>query len=117
MEPPLVPFEELFVLEDTVRLDYSVIVGKISFMDVDPEGNFLITDGIGNSVFLFSPTGEHRRIYNPLACLSGRDVFRPWNSLFLDGGKVMTLNLSYGVVVFSPDGSCSVQCKAHPTLV
>ena len=114
VEPPLVPFEELFVLEDTISLDPSVIVGKISFMDVDPEGNFLITDGIGNSVFLFSPTGEHRRTYNPLACLPGRDMFRPWNSLFLDGGKVMTLNLSYGMVVFSPDGDCFSTVQSTP---
>ncbi len=106
VEPPLVPFEELFVLEDTIRLDPSVIIGRISFMDTDPEGNLLITDSIGDSVFLFSPTGEHIRTYDPLKCLIGRDEFNPWNSLFMSEGKIITTQLSYGAVVFNPDGSC-----------
>ena len=38
VEPLLVPFDELFVLEDTISLDPSVIIGQISFMDTNPEG-------------------------------------------------------------------------------
>ena len=115
VEPPLVPFEELFVLEDTISLDPSVIIGQISYLDTDPEGNLLITDGIGDSVFLFSPTGEHIRSYDPLKCLIGREKFHPWNSLFMSEGKIMTTQLSYGSVVFNPDGSCFSSVQYTPT--
>jgi hypothetical protein len=115
VEPPLVPFEELFVLEDTIRLDPSVIIGRISFMDTDPEGNLLITDSIGDSVFLFSSTGEHIRTYDPLKCLIGREEFSPWNSLFMSEGKIMTTHVSYGAVVFNPDGSCFSTVQSTPT--
>ncbi len=115
VEPPLIPFEELFVLEDTIRLDPSVIIGRISFMDTDPDGNLLITDSIGDSVFLFSPTGEHIRTYDPLKCLIGREEFNPWNSLFMSEGKIMTTHVSYGAVVFNPDGSCFSTVQSTPT--
>ena len=115
VEPLLVPFEELFVLEDTISLHPSVIIGQISFMDTNPEGNLLITDGISDSVFLFSPTGEHIRSYDPLKCLIGREKFHPWNSLFMNEGKIMTTQLSYGSVVFNPDGSCFSTVQYTPT--
>ena len=115
VEPPLVPFEKLFALEDTIRLDPSVIIGRISFMDTDPEGNLLITDDIGDSVFLFSPTGEHIRTYDPLKCLIGREEFSPWNSLFMSESKVMTTHVSRGAVVFNPDGSCFSTMQSTPT--
>ena len=115
VEPPLVPFEELFVLEDTISLDPSVIVGRISFMDTNPEGNLLITDSIADSVFLFSPTGEYIRSYDPLNCLIGREEFNPWNSLFMSEGKIMTTHVSYGAVVFNPDGSCFSTVQRTPT--
>ena len=115
VEPPLVPFEELFVLEDTISLDPSVIIGQISYMDTNPEGSLLITDQIGDSVFLFSPTGEHIRSYDPLKCLIGREKFHPWNSLFMSEGKIMTKNVSNGAVVFDSDGSCFSTVQHTPT--
>ena len=115
VEPPLVPFEELFVLEDTISLDPSVIVGRVSFVDTNLEGNLLITDSIADSVFLFSPTGEYIRSYDPLECLIGREEFNPWNSLFMSGGKIMTTHVSNGAVVFNPDGSCFSTVQSTPT--
>ena len=115
VEPPLVPFEELFVLEDTISLDPSVIIGRISFMDISTEGNLLITDGISDSVFLFSPTGEHIRSYDPLKCLIGREKFHPWNSLFMNEGKIMTTQRLIRMQWCSiPMGVVSVQCNTHP---
>ena len=84
-------------------------------MDTNPEGSLLITDNIADSVFLFSPTGEHMGSYDPLKCLIGREEFNPWNSLFMSEGKIMTTQLSYGAVVFNPDGSCFSTVQSTPT--
>jgi len=34
LEPPLVPFDDLFAAQDTIRLDTAVVVGTVSFLDV-----------------------------------------------------------------------------------
>ena len=37
-QSPVVPFVELFLVHDTVRLDASVLTGNVESMDVAPKG-------------------------------------------------------------------------------
>ena len=106
VDSPVVPFEELFAPADTIRLDPSIIIGGILFMDVNQEGDFLVSDGIGNSVNLFSSSGEHLRTYSVQECLPDLESFQPFSSRFMGTGRVVTMGFGGAVVVFSADGRC-----------
>ncbi len=106
VDSPVVPFEELFAPADTIRLDPSIIIGGTLFMDVSQEGDFLVSDGIGNSVNLFSSSGEHLRTYSARECLPDLESFQPFSSRFMGMGRVVTMGSGGAVVVFSADGRC-----------
>ncbi len=106
LDSPVVPFSELFAPADTIHLDPSIIVGQISFLDVNQEGNFLVTDGVGRSVDLFSSSGKHIRTYSVPECLPDVGNFHPYSSRFMGKGYVVTMTWQGSVVVFSTDGHC-----------
>ncbi len=47
------PFDELFVLQDTLRLDPSMLIGQVGFLDISARDEILVTDHVANSVYLF----------------------------------------------------------------
>ena len=102
----MVPFEDLFTLEDTLVLDPSVIVGQISFMDVDASGSLLITDEVSNLVHLFASTGQHQATYIMDVCLPIDGEHRVWTSRFADKGRVISSTKSGAMVVFDRSGDC-----------
>ena len=57
----LVPFQDLFALDDTLVLDPSVFLGDIFFIDVDTDGSILVTEFQSELAHLFAPTGSIRR--------------------------------------------------------
>ena len=69
---PLVPFGDLFALDDTVRLDPSIIIGMLTYVDVGPEGTFLVSDRASNRLLVFNPDGGHKRTLDPGTCLPER---------------------------------------------
>ena len=105
-DSPVVPFGELFAPADTVRLDPSILIGQIGFLDVNQEGDLLVTDRIGQSVHLFSSSGEHLRTYSVPICLPDLEDFYPVSSRFIGKGQVLTMQPGGAAVVFSADGSC-----------
>ena len=109
---PLVPFDELFVLQDTLRLDPTMLIGQVGFLDVSAREEILVTDHVANSVYLFSPSGSYIRSYSALKCLPDNTNFYPWSSRFIGGGRIMTMRFAGGAVVFNADGSCFAQKRA-----
>lgn len=107
-EAPLVPFGDLFVLEDTVRLDPAIIVGQIAFLDVNAQGDLLVADDFGRATHLFSQSGEHKRSYTVSDCLpDDAETFAPWVSRFMGANRIFTMAGSGGgAVVFGPEGDC-----------
>ena len=103
---PLVPFDELFVLQDTLRLDPSMLIGQVGFLDINTRGEILVTDHVANSVYLFSPSGSYVRSYSALKCLPDNTNFYPWSSRFIGGGRIMTMRFAGGAAVFDADGTC-----------
>ena len=102
----VVSFDELFAPADTVRLDPSVLIGWISFLDVNLAGSLLVTDGIGRSVNLFSPSGEFVRAYSVPECLPDIENFQPFGSRFLGEDRVVVMTSGGAAAVFSKDGRC-----------
>ena len=101
----MVPFEDLFVLEDTLVLDPSVIVGRIWFMDVDASGSVLITDIAANLVYLFAPEGQHQATYSMDTCLPDGE-HSVWTSRFADDDRVILSTMEGAMVVFDRSGNC-----------
>lgn len=113
--PREVAFEDLFVLEDTIRLDDSVLIGRIGMLDVNSVGELLVYDRQGESVHVFSPVGVLLRTLaitdcNPEATLGFRAQAR-----YLDDLRVLVLTTK-GAMVFDENGHC-IQSSMDPFFV
>lgn len=105
LEIPEFPFEELFALTDTIRLDPSVLIGSISVLDVSTDGDLIVTDHRSNTVFLFSSSGEYVATMSTRECDPGADL-RMRFSRFAGDSRVMTLASGGTVYVFDGNGEC-----------
>jgi len=103
---PLVRFEELFVLQDTVRLDPIILIGQVAFLDVSEREEILVTDHLANSAYLYSPSGSYIRSYSALECLPDDVDFYPWSTRFIGDDRIMTMRFAGGAVIFEADGTC-----------
>ena len=110
---PVVPFHELFELPDTVRLDSTIVIGRISFLDISETGKLLVSDDVARSIHLFSATGEHERSYSVQGCLpdDGED-FIPWSSRFIGHNRILTMQVAGPAAIFDTDGDCLVGMRA-----
>ena len=102
----LVPFEDLFVSEDTLVLDHSVVLGFIWFMDVDASGNVLVTDMTSSLVHLFASAGTHQATYDMDTCLPIDGQHRVWSARFAESDRIILSTLGGDMVVLARDGSC-----------
>lgn len=103
-----VPFEDLFVLEDTLVLDPSVIVGFIWFLDADVAGNVLIHDFQANLVHMFASTGGHMATFDMDECLP-RDFDHVVHAVrVVDEGRVVLTTMEGAMVVFDRSGGCLI---------
>ena len=102
----MVPFEDLFVVEDTLVLDPSVILGPIWFMDVDASGSVLITDIQSDLAHLFTPTGLHQVTYSMDTCFPSDFGHSLWISRFADDDRIILTTLGGTIVVFDRSGNC-----------
>lgn len=105
---PVVPFHELFVLADTIRLDPSILLGSIGFIDVSQSGDLLITDDASRITHLFSAAGTHMRSYSVPVCLPDEAGFVPTSARFAGRRHVLVMDLSGPAVLFGLDGACIV---------
>ena len=102
----LVPFEDLFALEDTLVLDPSVILGHNWFTDVDTDGSILITDIQSDLAILFAPTGEHQMSYSMDTCYPSDSGHSLWASRFADNDRIILTTSEGAIVVFDRTGDC-----------
>ena len=97
-------FEELFTPIDTIRLDASVLIGSINFLDKSEQGQFLVTDREARAIYVFSASGRHLRTLKIAQC-NPEDAGQPRIARFLKNGS-MIATTSQGAYVFNADGSC-----------
>ena len=106
LNSPVMPFEELFVIEDTIRLDSSVLLGQIRFMDVNEAGELLIEDGTDGGIHLFSPSGKHLQSYAVTSCLPGETGQSRPLTRFMGNGNIISIRQGRMAIIFGRDGSC-----------
>ena len=102
----LVPFENLFALEDTLALDPSVLLGFAWFIDVDSDGSILVTDIQSDLANLFAPTGEHQVSYSMDTCFPSDFGHSLWASRFADDDRIILTSMEGVIVVFDRSGDC-----------
>ena len=115
LTPVHMEFEELFALEDTIRLDTAVLIGSISMLDVNSAGDFLVQDNQSESIHVFSPSGAYRHALSITDCNPEAEFGFSAQSTFLDNSQVLVL-ASKGAIVFDRAGQC-VQISSDPHLV
>ncbi|MDE2732266.1 MAG: hypothetical protein OXI38_12820 [Bacteroidota bacterium] len=105
VEPPLVPFEQVFAVADTVRLDSTIVVGSIHYVDANPSGDLLVSDPYG-AVYMFDRHGQIVRTFRPEDCLIGRRGGRMGAAQFGPAGTTIVYHGAIGMVVFDAQGRC-----------
>ena len=106
VETGLVEFDNVFVLQDTVRLDPSAIIGRIDDMDISDSGTMLILDGSGLTVHHFSATGQLLYELVVTECHPGAD-FAPWNARFIGDGRIIAWDARGSAYLFDAAGHCT----------
>ena len=103
----MVSFGEIFASPDTVRLDTSVVVGIVSFLDVNQEGHLLVADRIAHEAHHFSSSGNHIQTYAIDTCQPDRVGERLWLARFIGSGKVLLVGGDGSLAVLDESSNCS----------
>ena len=106
-------FEDLFRPVDTVRLDASVLIGSMTFMEVSDRGEFLISDDQMKAFHAFAASGEHVRSFTVSGC-NPEDSGRLYSARFLEDGSILAAT-SRTVYAFNADGSCEKRLMDLPS--
>ena len=101
------PFGAIFASPDTVRLDTSVVVGMIRFLDVRKENQLLVVDGISENTYHFSASGKQMQTYAIGTCQPDHMGERVWLARFIGDGKVMLVGGDGSVAVLDESSNCS----------
>lgn len=112
IESGFTKFEDLFTLVDTIRLDASVLIGQIGFVDMSDRGEFLVTDDVMRTLHVFTASGRHVRTIDISRC-NPEDGGSLLSARFLTkGGMIATT--PRGVYTINPDGSCNQRLLEIP---
>lgn len=98
------PFHELFAPVDTIRLDPSILVADITFLDVSPSGDLLVSDYSMGRVDLYSSSGDHLLTLQTESCSPGEPI-RPLYSRFVGRSQVLVATGSVAYL-FDLEGNC-----------
>ncbi len=97
-------FEDLFTPIDTIRLDASVLIGQIGFVDMSDREEFLVTDDVMRMLYVFTASGRHVRTIDISRC-NPEDGGSLLSARFLKNGDMVAVT-SRGVYALNADGSC-----------
>ena len=107
-------FEDLFSPVDTVRLDASVLIGSMGFVDVSDLGDFLITDNHMKAFHVFAAAGNHVNTFAVSQCNPEDSGFLQ-SARFLEDGSMVAATSS-GTYAFNADGSCKKRLLEIPPM-
>ena len=105
VDSPVVPFEELFVIEDTIRLDASVLLGQIRSIQVNGAGELLVDDGTETGIHVFSPSGNLIQSLAFSSCFPGERDYEFPLTRYIGRDHIMSLR-GVSAVIFDRDGQC-----------
>ena len=95
---------DIFTLEKEVIFPDSIFIGHYTYLDVDADGDFLLTDLIGKQAILFDEDGNHKKNLSTESCDPGFP-WSPWQARFKPNGNII-VNSSLWGYEFSNDGIC-----------
>lgn len=96
--------DDIFTLEREVVLTDSVFLTHHTYLDVDEDGDFLLTDMIGKQVILYDRNGHHRKTLSTEPCDPGFP-WSPWQARFKPDGNIIVNSSQWGYE-FSNEGGC-----------
>lgn len=103
--PTHADFEDLFVLEDTIQFDHSVLFGTRWTLDVNSVGELLVLDHQSRGVYLFSPDGAFIQKMAITDCNPEAAFNFFSHASFLSDSHIAVLN-NKGLIVFNRGGEC-----------
>ena len=107
IELAIEPFEKLFALQDTVRLDTLAVIGTVSFLDVSREEHLLIADEMSRSTYQFSAVGQALSRTNIGTCQPDRRDVGIRLARFLSSGRIMIVGRGGSVAIIDESGDCA----------
>ena len=96
--------DDIFALEKEIVLTDSIYIAHYTYLDVDTDGNFLLTDMVGEQVILFDQEGNYKKMLTTEPC----DPGFPWSpsqARFKPDGNII-VNSSLWGYEFSNNGEC-----------
>lgn len=96
--------DDIFTLEREVTLTDSIFIAHYTYLDIDADGDYLLTDIIGKQVILFDRNGYHKKTLSTEPC----DPGFPWHpslARFKPNGNIIVNSSQWGYEL-SNDGDC-----------
>ena len=103
--PTHADFGDLFVLEDTIRFNHSVLFGNRWMLDVNSAGELLVLDPQSEGVYVFSPDGILVWTTVITDCNPEANFNFGVQASFLNDSYVAVL-INKGVIVLGQNGEC-----------
>lgn len=89
----------------SIKITNEILIGDISFLDINKNGNILISDRIGNAVHLLDNKGKLLKTLTPDSCNPGFN-WRPYQAYFDKQGNILVLNSIPWGYRFWGNGNC-----------
>ena len=96
--------DDIFALEREIVLTDSIYIANHTYLDIDADGNFLLSDIFGEQVVLFDRNGHHKKTLSTEPCDPGFP-WHPYQARFKPGGNIIVNSSQWGYE-FSNDGNC-----------
>ncbi len=101
---PVSHIDEIFVLEREVVLTDSIFIAHHTYLDVDADGDFLLTDMLGKQVILFDRNGHYKKALSTEPCDPGFP-WSPFQARFKPDQNIIVNSSEWGYE-FSNEGNC-----------
>jgi len=88
-----------------ITINDSLLIGDITYLDIDSENNLLITDMLSKKVYLFNTDDGVIKTLSPEKCTPGFN-WQPFKAIFDKKGNIFVLNSAPWGYRFSADGNC-----------
>lgn len=93
-------------IKDIIEIPQEIVLGTISYLDIDNKGNLLITDQMSKDVLLFNKKLKTFKSISPLKCTPGFN-WRPIYSVFNNVNKnILVINSLPWGYKFLENGNC-----------
>ena len=96
--------DDVFTLEREVVLTDSVFITSTTHLDVDADGDFLLTDMLGKQAILFDRDGNYKKMLSTEPCDPGFP-WDPFQARFKPDGNIIAHTSQWGYE-FSNEGDC-----------